>query len=453
MKKVLSLVMALLMLCLPLGALADTPAEMLLEVISNGRALTEKTAFQVEADEGADPRYAAYADLLNVLASSVTISQTQLAADVTLNDNNVFDVIIEGNESGLYVKSSWLGDGVLLFTPEDLVNALKASNVDVEQIIASMNGASNISIDVNEETFANTMAWVQNVLAANMTMGPAEEDENQHDPAVSQLQVSLTGEQLLELVEAMHTDMAGVVEQLNGIEIPGMQGNQMSFADLEAQMYSGAKQLFSNVQTLDVTALMDEANSIVYATTVVTFPVSVDAETAVTADVAVYYARLTDPDDGSVEHSVVANISANEQIAMALTAVVTTNFGDEETSLTTHFDVAQNNGTETAQLMNYESTIVVAKENGDVSGMSADQIDLPGVSAASATVISSGDPLESIVTEDAVRPLAMDEEARNAWLSGISQNLQEHFVTLLQQLPESLQTMVMSSMQQAVPAE
>ena len=78
---------------------------------------------------------------------------------------------------------------------------------------------------------------------------------------------------------------------------------------------------------------------------------------------------------------------------------------------------------------------------------------MPGISAASASVFSSGDPLESIATEDALRPMALDEEARNTWLSGISQTVQEHVITLMQQLPESLQSLVMSSMQQAVPAE
>lgn len=241
MKKLISLVLAMLMFAVPClaepadavigGADAATDIllseELSLKALDAGRKVTSTLTFtEVVGLETGDPTVdAAIADLFKALGLKVTQQGDEFAFALQLSEQDVLDLGVAVNGEDCYIKSGLLGGTVVIGKEEveplvgrvldmlvrmeamtqEQANELKAQ---VSQIIATIETAmqSAAGMALTEEAFTNMdlSAIVNAVAAANTKVVPIEEIvvPGMCDPAVSGEKGVYTNEDMVQIMKA-----------------------------------------------------------------------------------------------------------------------------------------------------------------------------------------------------------------------------------------------------------
>ena len=171
MKKFLSVLLAALMLMLPVFSMAETAAETL-PALSNGGFAAKYTAagqrlvtdvsFKlgdglmglIPADAQAPVQDLLAAMKIEAVGQS-SDSMSQGALRILMNGENAADITVAAGENGLYAASSFLGDKVLQFTPDQIKQLLKMAadqmvaegTLTQEQLDALVNGLQALKED------------------------------------------------------------------------------------------------------------------------------------------------------------------------------------------------------------------------------------------------------------------------------------------------------------------
>lgn len=241
MKKLISLVLAMLMFAVPClaetadavigGADAATDIllseELSLKALDAGRKVTSTLTFtEVVGLETGDPTVdAAIADLFKALGLKVTQQGDEFAFALQLSEQDVLDLGVAVNGEDCYIKSGLLGGTVVIGKEEveplvgrvldmlvrmeamtqEQANELKAQ---VSQIIATIETAmqSAAGMALTEEAFTNMdLSAIENaVAAANTKVVPIEEIvvPGMCDPAVSGEKGVYTNEDMVQITKA-----------------------------------------------------------------------------------------------------------------------------------------------------------------------------------------------------------------------------------------------------------
>ena len=219
MKKMWSLMLAVLMFCVPVISGAESVYTWPMEALQNGQTLhmeQKVDAFLLEVtgeDEEQTEQMQGMLDAIGKLATSVkTVADCQGNAarlQVLINNTVVFDLALDTNDTALLLQSSWLGENVFGFKAEELKELLKNIGFDPEQGMAQM-------AEFNPaEQFPNTLAALQ-ALAGGFA--PVEEvtQPEDADPAVAEASGTITGEQLAGVLNAAKQDILADEEMKNG---------------------------------------------------------------------------------------------------------------------------------------------------------------------------------------------------------------------------------------------
>ncbi len=241
MKKLISLVLAMLMFAVPclaepadavIGG-ADAATDILLsedlslKALDAGRKVTSTLTFtEVVGLETGDPTVdAAIADLFKALGLKVTQQGDEFAIALQLSEQDVLDLGVAVNGEDCYIKSGLLGGTVVIGKEEveplvgrvldmlvrmeamtqEQANELKAQ---VSQIIATFETAmqSAAGMALTEEAFTNMdLSAIENaVAAANTKVVPIEEIvvPGMCDPAVSGEKGVYTNEDMVQIMKA-----------------------------------------------------------------------------------------------------------------------------------------------------------------------------------------------------------------------------------------------------------
>lgn len=241
MKKLISLVLAMLMFAVPClaepadavigGADAATnillSEDLSLKALDAGRKVTSTLTFtEVAGLETGDPTVdAAIADLFKALGLKVTQQGDEVAFVLQLSEKDVLDLGVAVNGEDCYIKSGLLGGTVVIGKEEvepligrvlDMLVRMEAMTQDqadelkaqVGQIIATIETAvqSASGMALTEEAFTNMdlSAVVNAVAAANAKVVPIEEIvvPGMCDPAVSGEKGVYTNEDMVQIMKA-----------------------------------------------------------------------------------------------------------------------------------------------------------------------------------------------------------------------------------------------------------
>lgn len=241
MKKLISLVLAMLMFAVPClaepadavigGADAATDIllseELSLKALDAGRKVTSTLTFtEVVGLETGDPTVdAAIADLFKALGLKVTQQGDEFAFALQLSEQDVLDLGVAVNGEDCYIKSGLLGGTVVIGKEEveplvgrvlDMLVSMEAMTQEqanelkaqVSQIIATFETAmqSAAGMALTEEAFTNMdLSAIENaVAAANTKVVPIEEIvvPGMCDPAVSGEKGVYTNEDMVQIMKA-----------------------------------------------------------------------------------------------------------------------------------------------------------------------------------------------------------------------------------------------------------
>ncbi|MBQ3157386.1 MAG: hypothetical protein IJB81_10795 [Clostridia bacterium] len=241
MKKLISLVLAMLMFAVPclaepadavIGG-ADAATDILLsedlslKALDAGRKVTSTLTFtEVVGLETGDPTVdAAIADLFKALGLKVTQQGDEFAFALQLSEQDVLDLGVAVNGEDCYIKSGLLGGTVVIGKEEveplvgrvlDMLVSMEAMTQEqanelkaqVSQIIATFETAmqSAAGMALTEEAFTNMdLSAIENaVAAANTKVVPIEEIvvPGMCDPAVSGEKGVYTNEDMVQIMKA-----------------------------------------------------------------------------------------------------------------------------------------------------------------------------------------------------------------------------------------------------------
>lgn len=241
MKKLISLVLAMLMFAVPclaepadavIGG-ADAATDILLsedlslKALDAGRKVTSTLTFtEVVGLETGDPTVdAAIADLFKALGLKVTQQGDEFAIALQLSEQDVLDLGVAVNGEDCYIKSGLLGGTVVIGKEEveplvgrvlDMLVSMEAMTQEqanelkaqVSQIIATIETAmqSAAGMALTEEAFTNMdlSAIVNAVAVANTKVVPIEEIvvPGMCDPAVSGEKGVYTNEDMVQIMKA-----------------------------------------------------------------------------------------------------------------------------------------------------------------------------------------------------------------------------------------------------------
>ena len=215
MRKMWSLVLAVLMFCVPVLSGAEAVYGWPMEALAEGKTVMAESTFDpvtleiVGAGEEETTQVMSVVDIANQVLSGLkirgTASQTGSQLELFMNDSPVFDARIGMSGDAVLVQSSWLGEKAIGITGEELKELLKQAGIDLDEIAAKLQEFMANPIDP-AEAFPNTIAAAQG-LATLFTVAEEVTQPENADPAVGQASGVLTGEKTVELLEAMRTDI------------------------------------------------------------------------------------------------------------------------------------------------------------------------------------------------------------------------------------------------------
>jgi hypothetical protein len=441
MKKLISLLLVVTVLALPLCSFAegmDAAALMSNKVIStlaakllNGGSLTSTTTYSLTGIEpyteieGIGPQIALVADLLNALSvnETVSLSPAQVRAGVGLNGAEVIDFTFEAAEDNLYIGSSLLGSAVIAVTGDEIKTLLKQAGIDLDEIVAKL---QNLGETLSKLTFENTQAFFSG-MQPQVNMVELDEQPADADPAAIKAEIVLPETFFADFAAAVAADMqanAAVFGEL-GVEVGDMSDFQENIGKLR----------LANTYVY----LSENQELVAFETELGNGEESVAIKVGIQNDEFTIVTCTVDAAEAGVLRAVIE--MKNEITDESISYVEYCNFELTAEGETNSFSIVE--------------TVDLALEGEEVVGITnvtANLSALPGLTFVEHQEFTTGAPVASIATEDAVHVAAMEGEEMSSWLqSTLMPNVMVVLGKVLQNAPESVSSLVMQLMGMDAP--
>lgn len=500
MKKLLSLMLAMMMLVLPALSLAATPDEMF-----ENAALTRPMTMDVSFVPGNLPVPAEAATIINDLLKAMSFRvQTQTGEteqtnfSLMLDNKDCLNFAFATEGDTVYVKSNLLGDKAIAATQgEEMTKLLdrmvdlmvqadmisKRDAADMKAQLGAMAGGFNApqaDFDVNSFDASGLIPALSGVLQKVVVEDVTGQAKN-FDPATQKMTITLTAEDMVAIYDAIFTMlksnpefMAYMAANLEGANLQ-VDGKPMTFAEMLDTFQSEIKENLPKMLVGDVPVVvyLNEAGEPVAITASMTMKEDDDqirmdvnyTRLTVAAGVA-HSVNLTSVEaDGGEEDGVGITfdiVIGETQDTFKLAAVELDAGVAEDAVLTADGTITKNYGdTESAETIDMTMTIYDDGESmglrfvkdakavltgEDVAYTGEVAFYLQGMNDALFTMVmngSTGEAAPSIVDADALRPGAMNDDQFSAWCNSVMNSLQTALITLLQNLPASILQLLM----------
>lgn len=337
MKKITAMLLALVMLALPMLGLAESPSEMLEAAVAAGRPLRVEGQLSYGSFPGMDEETAALVnDVVDAIGFTYTAQEDQGSFALKLSGNDVltFAAATEGEDT--YINSNLLG-GTVAFNEaegkvilEYLMNLAVASGMMTESDLAEVKAAleqatAQVSAsmeDVNVEDIDLTgIMTVAMELAAKVQTGEVTQQPKNCDAAASMITMTLTGEDIAKLYNAIFDALKGVpqfMDALNSMELT-MDGQAVTAEEFMAKVPEFTAQMAEMVQgDIPVEIYLDEAGEMVYATAAITMKGENEDGSEQTIAMDMNYARLTVNEGVTHSASLIAKDTAGEGVSISV---------------------------------------------------------------------------------------------------------------------------------------
>lgn len=510
MKKTLSLLLALMMLALPVMGLADD--DFVSEALEDGRAVNAVLTFRAGNITGDATMDGVVQDVLNALKLNVSFQggeNPQGGLVVSLSDKDIITLSAAQAQDAVYLLCNMLGEKAVMVKPEDVeplikrfidtfellgaLSSYEASELKAqltEAFAQGMNAGASAAVqmdEIPEPDMSALIAFVEGkVKEEAVTMQPRNSD-----PAAKKVVVTLTGEDLVQIVKLSLDAVRGNAQLMEVLNANVSVEEGMTIEELFAQAESEMAALPEMIKEPVVLEMyLDDEDEPVYATAAIvvseegsgsvsTGSVSTGkigasgssqngGENAAEASVAVdmNYARLTMNDVETHAANMIMK-AEGETVSLSLNVIddedkdeIRLDMGDGVNQIGVYVTHAENEegDTETAATdvnfvlndseMSMNLTLKV-NEKVQESGKDAnahydialllDQTELFGLTVDAATA----DPEASIATENAIRLAELSDEDFMTWLMDTVNGLQLWAVTAVQALPASVLMLMM----------
>ncbi len=500
--RLLCLAIALL---LPLSALATAEPSLLEKALTDGKQVVTTISVTPGEDLSQDP---ILADLCKVLALRFTAQGDVGAFSLLLSQEEALTLNGRMDETGLFLDSPMLYDGVLYFAMADLQKVLETSmqssgagNEMFAQFQhgfnsgAMMGSTAAFGKDVTSMTEAEMREFFVKltgdedyadwVLAlqkkAVITQGDFTADT--HDPATTKVELTLTRDDLLPIFD-MEIVKKNIRQQLAAIP----ENSSLTPEELETKVDEAVAEAKAELQKMeiqmDLTALQTDTDLIS-----MTMPVTVKGKTTATdaegteteQDFTAYmnldYNRLTTADKAN--HALNLTTGENDKPMLAINGFVNENkdggfdmdfavTGAEDSmngALKGVYTPVENGGNGLLSLSSQGSEALVRfaqqtseaavdtkvdlfLKEGDAALMTLADTDKPtitlDINAALRDDDGSFQALLSATPETAAQPLQMSEQDMGIFMQTLAMNAQKLLMNILPKLPESLLRVVTS---------
>ncbi len=490
MKKILSLMLAIMLLALPVASLAEKNVDLLAEqkamtfslsfADANIASLAE--AMGETVDENEKTMYDMVNDLINALGVSYYLQQpsadsAQVGGSLVLSGNDALTINGLLQKDGLYATSNMLGQDTVLVTKDQMTAAMddmKAQAIaegstgaeldemmeTIKEILENPSEAlknSALSNDLDSMELTKLQAAAEKIAEkaekADASTAPAGSDK-----AESAITLKLSKEDMSTLMEAFMDDFeatefgAAYVKSLN-----------------QSLASSGEKVTVDDVMKASADLMKDDM--------VITLYTNDDGE-MVSATVKAALLEGAGSNDVIDLDMVILSSKVGDQEKVTVTATATE--GDEKVDVLFELNMAdENNGTfnctvtEDDTLVKVNGTIeatddkhatvdvkldvtdegetfgmrvLVTSEETDNSGdVQVKLMSLDGATNYLSILLKFAltDMKPAVNTADAVQPLTMSEEEMEAWTTSLESGMQVELMKILGYLPESVLTMLL----------
>lgn len=484
MKKFLSVMLAMLMLALPVMSLADETANLLelQKAVQTTITFADANLLPLVQDEQAA---AILNDLIN--AMGLRFSCQQSAADVMQMDGALmlsgsdalsFDALI--NTNGIYLASNMLGKDSVGLGYQQLIDMLEAqksqlvaqgvSEAEFDESIARIQqmqsgafaSSMDVDFDLDDMKMPTFMAVLENLVSKAQVIDATSAPEGCDTPAGG-VTITLTGEELAEVGRAFMTDFGATSfggSYLDAIEATlNASGEEaMSLEDILNQLpavypegitmnlyMNGEGELVAAVVTAKIQAeeeVLDQNTTVLRKTENSKEICSVNTTVASAGDMVNVLVTVTEEDDNVAFDCTVSNA---EQVGVKVYGTVVEKNENDAEHMTVDVSVA-------VPLEGPEfglRVLVDAIKADDVTGTVQVKVlplngDVPYLAVNGK--IELVDMLPAVNTEGAVEILTMTEDEINAWGEGLTTNAQMELVKIIQLLPTSVLSLLMSGM-------
>lgn len=496
MKKILSVLLAVLMMVLPVCSMAEaadtaallpqTQAGFAQKYLAEGQRMVT----DVEIEPGAMLLSAVPQELQTAIQELLAALKIEVSAQsiddmgqgtlrLLLNDTPAADVTIAKEAEQLYVASSFLGDKTIAITKEQLAELLKSQgSIPEDQINALLSGIFGGAVDSQNmiESMIGTpdMQALLAAIAELLNTEPQVEEVTEIPEGVKIDAKTVTTIQLTkEGLKKVTTELAKVLWSMPVVQ--QMAGNVQNGEPLTEESLTAKLNAIPDVlaEDLAVKVYMNETQSQIQ---IITEPKVGTGEQVV----PVFFSAVIEQKDSNTVMDLTLKATKGEQDSFEMNETVdvtTTEAGGEMKAKVTanitkngeafqpidgDFSATWTNGETSRQMeMNIVETV---KPDGSANPVtvsfkiSVDDQDLgdhaeqtmtmqaavAGADLMTLKVKAYTDLGEAyIVTPDAVQPMAMSQEEQQALLQEITQSASMGLVQLLGKLPESVQTLVM----------
>lgn len=481
MKKILSVMLAVIVLALPCVSMANEQVDLLMlqKALQTTITFSDANLLPLVGDE---QTAAVINELINVVGLRCTVQQAdaesmQANMAFTLSGADAFKADVMMNKTGMYLASNMLGQDVLSFDYQKMMDMFQdmkdqmieegVSEAQLSQMIDMLKKMQSgeyfnqamVKNDLDDMQLTNTTAVLEKLLAKAQPADVATAPEGCDTPA-SAATLTLTGKEAAELMNAMLTDFGAT--KFGGAYLSSLESSLASFGE--------------NAMTLDD---MIQKISEVYENDIVyTFYFNAEGE-AVAVTVA---CTLNDSDKTDVKMVILFKAEGEKKtvtLNMDLTGAQKMNILftlTEESENNVAFDCTVSEG-DTADVRVY-GTVVEAEENdvdhvtvdvyvtvpaeGPEAGVRvlvdvmANDDDITGTTLIKILPLSGEAPyvtlsvvcelvdmLPAVSTENTVDILSMSDEEIQAWTESITSSAQLELIKMIQMLPPSVLSLVM----------
>lgn len=490
MKKLTSLLLALVMLALPMAGLASSPADLFSQA-------TEGKPYKMEGKLSwgnlsllDDASQSIVKDVVDAISFTSFSQENQGDFALQLSGNDVLTLSTATQGEDTYLFSNLLGGTIAYNEAESAVlldhlmqlavAAEMMTQSDVEQTRAAIQEAlaqaesTTTTSDVNMDTDA-LVKWAEG-FASRITTEEATQQPKNSDPAAKVLTFTLTGEDLTEVYTILFDSLKDNEAFISGLSSANvtLEGQPMTTEELVALLPDIAKVAGDAVEgDVPVTVYVDAEDKPVYGTASITMKLENEGQTA-TITMDMDYTRLTVAEGETHSFNIVAQDPEKDGISLSATVldndkltIVSGSIGAIEDGVTTpalglDLRLEKEYG-DTESELGMEAVLTIVSEGEEITlglDMEAETkvigedvtyegvVDLKLLGEKLLSLKLTGTTCEaapSIVTADAVRPGQMSEEEFSTYATEtIIPALQNALVTLVQSLPASVLSLMMS---------
>ena len=491
MKRILSVMLAVLLLAVPVLSLAASPVEMLEQAVEAGRPLHAEVSMQAGEMPMGEADAKLVSDIINALGFRMDVQQgdapqTSMALKLSGKEVLTFAVAEKGGDT--FLKTNLAGADVMAFNAQEAQNTLNRlmqmmadsglmTREQLDEVMAqfaSMAGMGSMTSSAEDLEF-DTAALLSLTadLAEGMTMEGVTSQPRGCDEAKTRMSFTMTRDMLLKWVDLCldmlrknESYMAALNQQLTGMAAAGSE--PVTAEELLEQL---RQQLNDSITAFSapVSIFLDEKDEPVYILMDAAVTIAEDDEQE-DLDMTFTYTRLTGTE--GVNHSATLIANDEEKDGMSMTfgllegekrAVVSFDLAEMDEGVTeapilslTAELLKEREETSARDQLNVTMTLTdsgksqsvtltadaSAEQNGeDVDFQVCGKLYLPGCTAETITVnaqLTTGEAEPSIATEDAVRPGSMADDEFNAFLGQVAQSAQTALLVMLQNLPDSV---------------